>query len=63
MEPAMKPERWKKVEELYNEVVKLEPDQRGAFLEKKCTSDESLREEVENSLSSRPRWKWRTGAG
>jgi serine/threonine protein kinase len=50
MEPAMKPERWKKIEELYNQVVKLEPDQRGAFLEKECTSDESLREEVESLL-------------
>ena len=47
----MKPERWQKIEEIYNKVVKLEPDERGAFLDKACTSDESLREEVESLLA------------
>jgi hypothetical protein len=51
MDPAMKPERWQKIEEIYNKVVKLEPEERAAFLEKACTSDESLREEIESLLA------------
>jgi serine/threonine protein kinase/tetratricopeptide (TPR) repeat protein len=50
----MKPERQQQIERLYNSVVKLEPSQRGAFLNKACGGDESLQKEVERLLLQQP---------
>ncbi|HEX7286150.1 MAG TPA: serine/threonine-protein kinase, partial [Candidatus Angelobacter sp.] len=47
----MKPERWQKVEALYNSAVKLPADQRVAFLEDSCAGDTDLRQEVESLLA------------
>lgn len=47
----MKPERWRRVEELYHSALKTAADQRAAFLRKECRDDDDLREEVESLLS------------
>ena len=47
----MTPERWQKVEEIYNAALKREPGQRAGFLEEACGGDEALRREVESLLA------------
>jgi serine/threonine protein kinase len=46
----MKPERWKRVEQLYHTALEREPDARGTFLAQACAGDEELRREVEELL-------------
>lgn len=46
----MKPEDWKRVEQLYHAALEQEESQRGPFLEEACGGDESLRLEVESLL-------------
>ncbi|MBS1853876.1 MAG: PD40 domain-containing protein [Acidobacteria bacterium] len=46
----MDPDRWGKVEALYEAAVGLEPDRRSAFLAEQCAGDEALRQEVESLL-------------
>jgi predicted Ser/Thr protein kinase len=46
----MKPERWKKVEKLFNAALELEPGRRTEFLADACKGDEALRAEVESLL-------------
>lgn len=46
------PERWKRLEELFNQALELEPGQRRHFLDTECGDDPSLREEVESLLRS-----------
>src|SRR5687768_11290674 len=46
------PEDWKKIEELFNSVIKLEPGARPAFLDHACKGDASLREKVESLIAS-----------
>src|SRR5437016_14462717 len=46
----MDPDRWRRVEELYNEALTCEAGDRGSFLAKACGSDEELRHEVESLL-------------
>ena len=46
----MAPDRWRKIEALYDAALGVESAQRPAFLEEKCTGDESLRHEVESLL-------------
>jgi eukaryotic-like serine/threonine-protein kinase len=47
----VEPERWQRVEHLYHSALKIEADQRGAFLKDECQNDEELRHEVESLLS------------
>ena len=47
----MEPERWKRVEELYNSALKIAAAGRPAFLERECRGDQDLREEVESLLA------------
>ncbi len=46
----MTPERWKRVETLYNEAVSLEGDARSDYLRRACAGDASLLAEVEALL-------------
>jgi eukaryotic-like serine/threonine-protein kinase len=48
----MKPERWHQLDELFHAALHREPDERGAFLDKACASDESLRRRVESLLAA-----------
>jgi serine/threonine protein kinase len=47
----MTPERWKRIETLYNAATALSPDERGALLATACPDDDSLRREVEALLN------------
>ncbi len=47
----MNPERWQKIERIYNRVLELEPSQRAAFIKGACANDEPLRKEVERLLA------------
>ena len=46
----MKPERWRKIEELYHSALESEPSQRSSFLREACTGDEGLYREVQSLL-------------
>lgn len=46
----MKPDRWQKIDELFEAVLEREPRDRAAFLDEACGSDQSLRREVEKLL-------------
>jgi tRNA A-37 threonylcarbamoyl transferase component Bud32 len=46
----MKPDRWRKVDELFAAALEREPQDRPAFLEKACRGDRELRREIENML-------------
>ncbi|MEO8573049.1 MAG: protein kinase [Pyrinomonadaceae bacterium] len=48
----MNAERWKKVKELFDAVVELEPGARDEILDRECDSDGNLRVEVDKLLSS-----------
>src|SRR5689334_2919385 len=48
----MNAERWKKVKELFDAVVEMEPSARDRFLADACESDNALRADVEKLLSS-----------
>jgi serine/threonine-protein kinase len=47
----MKPDRWRKVDELFAAVLEREPRDRAAFLDKACGNDRDLRREVEKMLN------------
>jgi len=47
----MDPERWRRVEQLYQSVLEVEPDRRSTFLDHHCDGDRDLRQEVESLLS------------
>ena len=47
----MKPDRWRKVDELFEAALEREPHKRAAFLDKACGDDADLRREVEKMLS------------
>jgi serine/threonine protein kinase len=49
---VMKPERWQQIERLYYAALEREPDERAAFLESACASDESLRREVASLVAA-----------
>ena len=51
---TMTPERWQQIRDVLEEALELAPEQRSAFLEKNCSSDPSLRQEVETLLASSP---------
>ena len=46
----MKPERWKRVEQLYNSALERAASERAAFLEEACEGDEALLQEVRSLL-------------
>jgi non-specific serine/threonine protein kinase/serine/threonine-protein kinase len=48
----MTPERWEQIRDVLEKALELAPDERSAFLDGACSSDPSLREEVEVLLAS-----------
>src|SRR5215472_2509671 len=48
----MTPERWQQVKGVMQEALEIAPEQRPAFLDRACSTDHSLRREVESLLSS-----------
>ncbi len=46
----MKPERWKRIEQLFNSALEREASERAAFLEEACEGDEALLREVRSLL-------------
>jgi serine/threonine-protein kinase len=46
----MKPERWQRIEQIYNAALEQRPGEREAFLQQACAGNESLRAEVESLL-------------
>src|SRR6266849_5805610 len=47
----MKPERWRRIEELFHSALALEESQRSAYLEDACAGDEELVREVESLVA------------
>jgi serine/threonine protein kinase len=47
----MTPERWRRIDELFDGVLRLAPDERGAWLREACGDDETLRAEVSRLLA------------
>jgi eukaryotic-like serine/threonine-protein kinase len=47
----MRPERWQRVQELFEEALSREPAERAAYLDDVCGDDTELREEVKSLLS------------
>ena len=45
-------DRWRRVEELYESALRLEPAGRGAFVAEACAGDEPLRQEVESLVGA-----------
>jgi hypothetical protein len=50
----MDPERWKKVEQIYNSALERKTDQRQAYLDGACAGDRELRREVDSLLGCQP---------
>jgi hypothetical protein len=48
----MTPGRWQQIREVLAKALELAPDERHAFLNRACSSDRSLRQEVETLLAS-----------
>ena len=44
-------EKWRRVEEIFRDVVELAPEKRSAFLDAACAGDAPLRQEVESLLA------------
>src|SRR5262245_36237628 len=51
MDARMTPEKWQKIDELYQEAIALPPSQRRDFLLRACADDEEIRREVESLLA------------
>jgi adenylate cyclase len=49
--PALTPERWQKIKEIFGSALERKPSERSAFLNDACGHDESLRAEVESLLA------------
>jgi predicted ATPase len=47
----MDPERWRRIEDLYHASLRVEVDERSAFVRNACAGDEELRGEVESLLA------------
>jgi non-specific serine/threonine protein kinase/serine/threonine-protein kinase len=47
----MTPERWEQIRDVLEKALELAPDERSAFLDEACSSDPSLRKEVEALLA------------
>ena len=48
----MTPERWQQIREVLEKALELAPEQRSAYLNRACSADSSLRQEVETLLAS-----------
>lgn len=48
----MTPERWQQVKNVFHQALELTPAERSSFLDRACSTDHSLRREVESLLSS-----------
>jgi eukaryotic-like serine/threonine-protein kinase len=48
----MEPQRWRQIEDLFQNALDCEPDRRAAFLDSACAGDASLRQEIESLLAS-----------
>jgi len=48
----MTPERWQQVQDVLEKALELAAGERSAFLDRACSSDPSLRHEVETLLAS-----------
>jgi sirohydrochlorin ferrochelatase len=48
----MTPERWQQIRDVLEKALDLKPELRSAFLNQACSSDPSLRQEVETLLAS-----------
>ena len=48
----MTPDRWKKVNEIFQSAAELEDDERGRYLDEKCIDDDELRNQVEELLQA-----------
>jgi eukaryotic-like serine/threonine-protein kinase len=48
----MTPERWEQIRDVLEQALELAPGERSAFLNRACSSDQSLRQEVETLLAS-----------
>src|SRR5215467_7128570 len=48
----MTPERWQQLRDVLEKTLELAPSDRSAFLNSACSSDQSLRQEVEAFLAS-----------
>src|SRR5262245_49636901 len=48
----MNPERWKLIQRIFHDALKLDPSQLGAFLYETCGTDEELRREVESLIAA-----------
>ncbi len=46
------PERWHTISEILEQALELSPDKRARFLDLACSSDPSLRSEVQSLLSA-----------
>src|SRR5712691_8039691 len=44
------PDRWKRIEQLYNEALERRPEERSSFLAEACRGDEEMRREVDSLL-------------
>jgi eukaryotic-like serine/threonine-protein kinase len=53
----MNAKRWKQVNDLFQSTVERAPEERAAFLDESCHSDEDIRREVESLLTSHDRAK------
>src|SRR5262245_53646943 len=47
----MKPERWRQVDQVFQEALERAPEERAAFVSEACGGDDSLRREVETLLA------------
>ncbi|MBI1765254.1 MAG: hypothetical protein HYR56_27895 [Acidobacteria bacterium] len=48
----MKPERWQKIDRIFQSALEYTPAERAAFINEACGGDDSLRREVELLLSA-----------
>ena len=46
----MTPEHWQQVDQLLEQALEQDPEQRGSFLKEACKGDDALRREVESLL-------------
>jgi len=49
----MKPDRWKKIEEIYQAALEKPEEKQAAFLSQACGEDQALRREIEEMLEAR----------
>jgi eukaryotic-like serine/threonine-protein kinase len=48
----MTPERWRQIRDLFSSALRLEAAERPVFLDRNCSGDPSLRQEVERLLAA-----------